>query len=177
MTWLDIAANRFGGRLTGSDAYANASAWALWQFKQWGLEAVLEEAGEVPVGFNRGPWFGRMIKPEANPLTFGTPAMTAGTKGVQRGRVVLGPAGEKEEEALAEIAARREIFRNAWALIPGESTGAPRDGRRRTAMSAATKALAEAAPWERSSGPGTHPDPQRRSGILGRPAVLPTSAP
>lgn len=144
MTWLDIAANRFGGRLTGSDAYANASAWALWQFKQWGLEAVLEEAGEVPVGFNRGPWFGRMIKPEEKPLTFGTPAMTAGTKGVQRGRVVLGPAGEKEEEALAEIAARREIFRNAWALIPGESTGAPRDGRRRTAMSAATKALAEA---------------------------------
>ena len=89
MTWLDYASNRFGGRYTGSDAYKNAAAWALWQFKQWGCEAELDEAGEVPVGFNRGPWFGRMIKPAEKALYFGTPSMTAGTQGVQRGPVVL----------------------------------------------------------------------------------------
>ncbi len=55
MTWLDTITNRFGGRFTGSDAYNNATAWALWQFKQWGVEAALDEVGEVPVGFNRGP--------------------------------------------------------------------------------------------------------------------------
>ena len=33
MRWADYATNRFGGRLTGSDAYTNATQWALWQFE------------------------------------------------------------------------------------------------------------------------------------------------
>ena len=61
MHQLDILTNRFGGRLIGSDAYENAAEWMLREFKRWGIEAHLEEAGEVPVGFNRGPWFGRML--------------------------------------------------------------------------------------------------------------------
>ena len=89
MVWNDYASNRFGGRETGSNAYTDATAWAVWQFKQWGLEAELDEAGEVPVGFNRGPWFGKMIKPAEKALFFGTPSYTAGTKGVQRGSVVI----------------------------------------------------------------------------------------
>ncbi len=144
MTWLDIAANRFGGRLTGSDAYANASAWALWQFKQWGVEAAFDEAGEVPVGFNRGPWFGRMVKPAEKTLYFGTPSMTSGTQGVQRGPVVIGPVAKKEDEALAEVEALKSRFKGAWVLIPGESNGIARDGRRHSAMSALTKKMAEA---------------------------------
>jgi len=144
MTWLDIAANRFGGRPAGSDAYANASAWAVHQFKQWGVEAVLEEAGEVSVGFNRGPWFGRMVKPAEKTLIFGTPSQTAGTKGIQRGRVVIGPVKEKEEEALAELEALKDRLKDAWVLIPGESTGVARDGRRHSVMSAVTKKMAEA---------------------------------
>ncbi len=82
MPWNDYASNRFGGRETGTNAYTDATAWAVWQFKQWGLEAELDEAGEVPVGFNRGPWFGKMIKPAEKALFFGTPSFTAGTKGV-----------------------------------------------------------------------------------------------
>jgi hypothetical protein len=144
MTWLDIAANRFGGRLTGSDAYANASAWALWQFKQWGVEAAFDEAGEVPVGFNRGPWFGRMVKPVEKTLYFGTPSMTSGTQGVQRGPVVIGPVAEKEDEALAEVEALKSRYKGAWVLIPGESNGIARDGRHHSAMSALTKKMAEA---------------------------------
>src|SRR5450759_444557 len=84
MTWNDYASNRFGGRETGSNAYTDATQWAVWQFKQWGLEAELEEVGEVPVGFNRGPWFGKMVIPTEKALRFGTPSFTAGTKGVQR---------------------------------------------------------------------------------------------
>ena len=42
MKWADYATNRFGGRLTGSDAYTNATEWALWQFREWGLEAGLK---------------------------------------------------------------------------------------------------------------------------------------
>ena len=55
MHHLDVLSNRFGGRLVGSDAYENAAEWMLREFKKWGIEAHLEEAGEVPVGFNRGP--------------------------------------------------------------------------------------------------------------------------
>jgi carboxypeptidase Q len=150
MTWNDFASNRFGGRETGSNAYNDAAEWAVWQFKQWGLEAELDEAGEVPVGFNRGPWSGRMIKPAEKALQFGTPSFTAGTKGVQRGPVVIlkadpysipgrnaSPAdAEKKkaavEAAIAEVTANKAAYKGAWVLIPGESTGFARDGRRGT---------------------------------------------
>ncbi len=150
MEWADYATNRFGGRLTGSDAYANAAHWAVWQFGQWGIDAELDEVGEVPVGFNRGPWFGRMTAPVEEALYFGTPSFTAGTKGLQRGGVVIlrtdpfsipgrNPSPEDVEakraavqEALAEVRADPTVFQNAWVLIGGESTGFARDGRRST---------------------------------------------
>jgi hypothetical protein len=147
MTWNDYASNRFGGRETGSNAYTDAAEWAVWQFRQWGLEAELDEAGEVPVGFNRGPWFGKMVKPTEKALFFGTPSFTAGTKGVQRGPVailksdpfsILGrnPTPEQREqkraaaaEAIAEVNANKAAFKGRWVLIGGESTGFARDGR------------------------------------------------
>lgn len=150
MKWADYATNRFGGRLTGSDAYTNATEWALWQFKEWGLEATLDEVGEVPVGFNRGPWFGKVVAPEERALYFGTPSFTAGTRGVQRGRVVIlhadpfsipgrNPSPEDVEakraaveEAIAEVKADPSNFDGAWVLIPGENSGFGRDGRRNT---------------------------------------------
>ena len=89
LTWNDYASNRFGGRETGTNAYTDATQWAVWQFKQFGVDAELDEVGEIPVGFNRGPWFGRMVKPTAKELRFGTPTSTAGTKGIQDGGVVI----------------------------------------------------------------------------------------
>lgn len=150
MTWNDYASNRFGGRETGTNAYTDAADWAVWQFRQWGLQAELDEAGEVPVGFNRGPWFGKMIKPSEKALSFGTPTFTAGTKGRERGPVVIlksdpfsipGRNAKPEdvekkkaavEAAIAEVKANAGAFKGAWVLIPGESTGFARDGRRGT---------------------------------------------
>jgi hypothetical protein len=150
MRWADYATNRFGGRLTGSDAYLNAADWALWQFKEWGVEAYFDEVGELPVGFNRGPWFGKMVVPEEKALYFGTPSFTAGTKGVQAGRVVIlnadpfsipgrNPTPEDVEakrraveEAIAEVRADPSKFDGAWVLIAGENSGFGRDGRRST---------------------------------------------
>jgi cyclophilin family peptidyl-prolyl cis-trans isomerase len=150
MVWNDYASNRFGSRETGTNAYTDATAWAVWQFKQWGLEAELDEAGEMPVGFNRGPWFGKMIKPTEKALFFGTPSYTAGTKGVQRGPVVILKTDpfsipgrnatpenvEKKraavEAAMAEVNGNKDAFKGAWVLIPGENTGFARDGRRGT---------------------------------------------
>ncbi len=150
MVWNDYASNRFGGRETGTNAYTDAADWAVWQFRQWGLEAELDPAGEVPVGFNRGPWFGKMVKPVEKALFFGTPSFTAGTKGVERGPVVVLKSDpfsipgrnatpeqvEKKraavEAAIAEVKANAAAFKGAWVLIPGPSTGFARDGRRGT---------------------------------------------
>jgi carboxypeptidase Q len=150
MVWNDYASNRFGGRESGTNAYNDAAEWAVWQFRQWGLEAELDLAGEVPVGFNRGPWFGRMVKPTEKALYFGTPSFTAGTKGVERGPVVILKAdpfsipgrnatpeqAEKKraaaEAAVAEVKADPAAFKGAWVLISGPSTGFARDGRRGT---------------------------------------------
>ena len=148
MRWNDYASNRFGSRETGTNAYTDATEWAVWQFKQFGLDAYLDEAGEMPVGFNRGPWFGKMLKPAEKALYFGTPSYTAGTKGPQRGGVVILKADpfsipgrnatpenmEKKKQAvaaaIAEINANKAAFKNAWVLIAGDNTGFARDGRR-----------------------------------------------
>ena len=91
MSWNDYASNRFGGRETGTNAYNDATEWAVWQLKQWGVDAQLEEAGEVPVGFNRGPWFGKMLKPADKALRFATPSFTAGTNEYAPGsRIAVG---------------------------------------------------------------------------------------
>jgi len=151
MKWADYATNRFGGRLTGSDAYENATQWALWQFQQWGLDAsYLHEVGEVPVGFNRGPWFGKIVAPTEEALYFGTPSFTAGTKGLQRGPVVILETdpfsipgrrptpedGERKREAvaaaIAEVEADPSAFDGSWVFIAGENTGFGRDGRKST---------------------------------------------
>ncbi len=138
MTWLDILTNRFGGRMTGSDNYSHAARWTKNQMQQWGIEAELEEAGQQSVGFNRGPWFGKILTPVEKPLRFGTPSYTAGTKGVQRGPAVLGPA------TVAEAQARMAEFKGAWVLIAGESRGMGRDGRKEYKPDAITLKLIEA---------------------------------
>jgi carboxypeptidase Q len=169
MNWNDYASNRFGGRETGTNAYNDATEWAVWQFKQFGIDAALEEVGEVPVGFNRGPWFGKMLKPAEKALRFGTPSFTAGTKGVQKGGVVILKADpfsipgrnatpenvEKKkaavQAAIAEVNANKAAFAGRWVLIAGDSNGFSRDGRRGTPeyaeaqlMPALTKALVDA---------------------------------
>lgn len=122
MHQLDVLTNRFGGRPIGSDAYDNAAEWMLREYRKWGLEAHLEEAGELQVGFNRGPWFGKLISHDNGmTLHFATPSYTAGTKGVQRGHVVMEPHTE------AEFQRMKHRLKGAWVLISGSNTGWPID--------------------------------------------------
>lgn len=89
--------------------------------KSWGLDVKLEDAGSIPVGFNRGPWFGRLIGENSMPLHFVTPSYTSGTKGVQRGHVLIEP---RTDEEFAQMKGR---LKGAWVLISGTSRGFPID--------------------------------------------------
>ena len=119
MEHLDVLSNRFGGRLVGSDAYENAALWAAEQFKSWGLDVKLEEVGEMGVGFNRGPWFGRVLGGDLGftHLYFTTPSYTSGTKGVQRGHVILEP------RTMAAFERAKGALKGAWVLLESPSTG------------------------------------------------------
>ena len=112
-------------RLAGSDSYSSACIWAVNTMRSWGMMAEMQEAGEMPVGFNRGPWFGKMVSPKEINLDFGTPAYTAGTKGRQRGHVIISP------KTVEEFWTVRDSIKGAWVLIDGDKFGmAPRQGRR-----------------------------------------------
>lgn len=121
MDHLDVLTNRFGGRLVGSDAYSNAARWAASKFREWGMIVEMDEAGQVPVGFNRGPWFGRMLGDEGMILHFATPSYTSGTRGVQRGHVVLEPKTRAQFERM------KGRLEGAWVLISGMNDGWPVD--------------------------------------------------
>lgn len=121
MDHLDVLSNRFGGRLVGSDAYENAAEWCASKFREWGMQVEMHEAGEVPVGFNRGPWFGKMLGEEGMNLHFATPSYTSGTKGVQRGHVLIEP------KTRAEFDRMKGKLDGAWVLISGMNTGWPVD--------------------------------------------------
>lgn len=121
MQHLDVLSNRIGGRLSGSDAYNNAVTWAAAEMRSWGMEVSVEEAGVVPVGFNRGPWFGRLLGDNAMTLHFATPSYTSGTKGAQKGHVVIEPKSQEEFDRM------KGILKGAWVLIGGSNNGYPID--------------------------------------------------
>ncbi len=111
MKWLDYMTNRFGSRISGSDAYNNGAKWAVYQFHKWGVQAELQEAGEMPVGFDRGPAYGKINKPTEKYLYFTTPAFSAGTKGRQRGPVKIAPADSQQ------VVSMKNQFKNYWVLV------------------------------------------------------------
>jgi len=121
MDHLDILSNRIGGRLIGSGAYEDAEKWTAGEFKKWGLTVELDEAGELPVGFNRGPWFGRMLSEDGMILHFVTPSYTSGTKGVQRGPVLIEPRTRREFDNM------KGALKGSWVLISGFLNGRPVD--------------------------------------------------
>ena len=123
MDYLDILCNRFGGRLIGSDAYDNAAEWCASKFEEWGLEVWMQECGEVPVGFNRGPWFGRMVGGNGMTLHFATPSYTVGTRGVQRGHVLIEPRTQAEFDRMKKELGVPEVIIGYTGPVIGAHSG------------------------------------------------------
>lgn len=113
MHYLDHLANRIGPRLTSSQNLQKACEWARAELVKMGYQnARIEKWGEFPVGFDRGPWSGRVTAPKsmAGALIMNTMAWSAGTKGPQEGAAVLAP------ETLEEAEQRKDELRGKWLL-------------------------------------------------------------
>ena len=123
MEHADFLINRIGGRIVGSAALTEAEAWVKEQFESWGLEVMVQEAGQINVGFNRGPWYGRMLSEDGMTLHFGTPSYTAGTKGKQTGHVVMEPKTRGEFQRM------KGLLKGAWVLLDSPSNGMALDWR------------------------------------------------
>ena len=120
MDHLDVLSNRIGSRLTSSDGLQNACEWAREKFESLGLQnARLEEWGTFPVGFNRGPWSGKVIGPSEHALEFITMSWSAGTKGVTRGQAVFAPADEKQLDEM------KDRLAGAWVITRSSTQGGP----------------------------------------------------
>jgi hypothetical protein len=113
MLHLDHLVNRIGPRLTSSDNLTAACEWARDTFKAFGIEnARIEEWGTFPVGFNRGPWWGRVTKPEKLELECNTDAWTAGTRRPSKGALLFAPRDE------AALDAMKGKLAGVWLLDP-----------------------------------------------------------
>lgn len=119
MEHADYLANRIGGRIVGSHALGEAEKWVASQFESWGLEVMVQEVGQINVGFERGAWSGRMIGEDGMTLHFGTPSYTAGTRGPQKGHVVLEPTSRQQFDRM------KGLLKGAWVLVGGQSRGWP----------------------------------------------------
>lgn len=118
--YLDHLVNRIGPRLTSSDNLIAAVHWARDEFAAMGItNARVEEWGTFPVGFNRGPWFGRVTAPEAFAIDFNTHAWSAGTRGPTKGLIRKCPRNEEELQTLTD-----EQVAGTWFIDP------PRGGSR-----------------------------------------------
>lgn len=108
MRLLRDLTGKVGHRLTGSDNFTKGCQWAKGEFEKMGLQVELEKWGEWKLVWNRGAWVGRITQPIQMDMYVATEAWTAGTKGLQRGAVVMAPAS-------AEIA-DRQVFAGKWVL-------------------------------------------------------------
>jgi len=119
---LDQLVNGIGPRLTGSHQDHLACEWARDLFIEFGLEnVVMEEAGEFPVAFQRGSWRGHMITPERVDLEFGTPAWSAGTKGVQEGPAMMLPDNIENLDM--------DAMKGVWVMMPAQRGRRDREAR------------------------------------------------
>ncbi|MEC7725408.1 MAG: M20/M25/M40 family metallo-hydrolase [Planctomycetota bacterium] len=86
-----------GHRLTGSENFTKACAWAKAHFEKMGLDVQLEEWAEWTTIWSRGAWVGRIVEPVELDMYVATEAWTAGTKGPQTAGFVEAPRSSTDD--------------------------------------------------------------------------------
>ena len=104
-----------GPRLTGSPELRSAQTWAMDRFKAWGLKNVhLEQWGETPVGFDRGPLQTvRLLGEKPIDLVFTTPCWTNGTNGLTTVEAIPAP------QTNAELDKVKNQIKGKWLVYKG----------------------------------------------------------
>lgn len=118
MTNLAYLSDVIGPRLTGSAALKRANDWTAERMKSYGLSNVHLEAWEMPLGWERGAAYARIVEPNnGRTLMIAAMGWTPSTQGRVEGDVVAFTAKNKEE-----LAAYKGKLKNAIVL-----NGAPRN--------------------------------------------------
>ncbi len=116
---LDHLTNRIGPRLSGSSNLTTACNWAKRRFESFGMTGVhLQKWGEFPVGFDRGPYKGVVIRGSKKvALKFSSNAWTPGTKGPEEGSVYLLKKGTQAKDIPALV----KDIQGHWVFGPRQS--------------------------------------------------------
>lgn len=121
MRHLDYIANSIGHRLTTSPNLDRAYYWTMAQFKEFGCVNVhMEQWGEWPVGFHRGPSTAKMTSPEEFNFEFTTPSWTQGTNGPVKAKAVVAPTTMEEFEKV------ESQLKGAWVVYKAAPPRLPR---------------------------------------------------
>jgi carboxypeptidase Q len=122
---LETITGQIGARLTSSMALEEGQKWAIEQFKSFGCSDVhMEKWGEFPVGFDRAKTghVGQMTSPMMRDFQFTTPSWTPGTRGLQKGGVIMEPV------SIDEVTKYAGNYRGKWMILQATPPPPPRAG-------------------------------------------------
>jgi hypothetical protein len=121
MTNLTYLSDQIGPRLTGSAALKRANEWAADKMRSYGLSNVHLEPWTIPVGWERGTAYARIVEPaNGRSLMLASMGWTPGTKGKVTADVVIVKAKNSQE-----LAAYKGKLKNAIVLQGPPSTIRP----------------------------------------------------
>jgi hypothetical protein len=126
MRTLRDLSDGFGGRVTGSPAYAHAAEWAAAQFRSYGIQNVRLEPFDIPNGWVRGTAHGELLAPVTRPLHLESLGWSASTPpGGVKGEVII--VDEVAPEHIKELAPKlkdkivfydvAKIFADGWVKV------------------------------------------------------------
>src|SRR5213596_1620376 len=109
---LQYLTDVIGPRLTGSAAARAANDWALAKFKEYGLDARLEQ-WNFGGTWTRGPMWMRLTAPRLHDVVAASWAWTPGTNG----KTVSGPVVRIDASTAESIEANRARVKGAWVML------------------------------------------------------------
>ncbi|HEV3078471.1 MAG TPA: M20/M25/M40 family metallo-hydrolase [Gemmataceae bacterium] len=138
MANLTYLSDMIGARLTGSPALKRANEWTAEKMRSYGLSNVHLEPWTIPVGWERGTAYARIVEPDnGRSLAIASMGWSPGTKGKVVGDVIiikaknaqeLAPYKGKLKDAIVLQGPPATVRTNFTPTPPGERGGRGRFG-------------------------------------------------